>query len=1280
MKSKKCISSSFLRIFTIFILIVESMVISQHHLALAGSPPEEKHQDFDYEIELHELNVRFDMPKHLISATDKMQIQLKSTELTHIAFMLNKGLEIRGISIEGYEGRLEWEGIPGEDEDIQMIRITLPATNPVQGHEGLQPQITPFIEENKSSSPTESETQATAGNKLQTLIVIKVDYEGEIYNPVKTPKELGHLRGDITTGLIAEEGIYLSNGTYWYPTKPRGLSLFKLEAEIRDPYRIVTQGELKERIIKDGASISRWESVIPADGLSLIGGQYIINTKTVDQVEISTYFFKDEVPMSDMFIDAAARYIKMYSEILGRYPYKRFDIVENFFSTGYGMPGFTLLGNYVIKQGQMSLQPGYLDHEIVHSWFGNYVFNDMTKGNWVEAITTYFANYYYKELMLGHDEAISHRGRDCLKYSIRATKEKEYPVRKFMFKTEEFENEIGYTKGSMIFHQLRRTVGDEIFFKTIREFVKRFGGMYAEWDDIQALFEEMSKLGLDWFFSQWLDRNGAPELRLENVEMKGADRGYLIKGEVVQYGEVYRLSLPIYIDFGASAETFDFDTDESRKGFELRVDRAPVSLALDPEYHLFRRIAPDDITPCLNALLEDDDKAFVYPSNKANPENEVYKGLAETASERKGGLLISDAHTESLEKISSSSIFIAGEARNSEYFEAFYDYLPDGVEVGKDYFVIKGERYAGQDYSLLISFRNPVNPSNLVTLYFGLSPDAISRSRYIFFYGWDSYVVFKNGRPIKRGDFTKRVSETVYEFSPSMISSATSEHITSEYIMGHIKRLASEELAGRYPGTKGDGLARDYIIERFKQYNIAPAILSEHKAYEQGFKVRVIDLKDFNISFRKGKKEIAQHGIPLNLSSPGTLKSGIVMAGYGIYDQQSETAYDDYKGIEDQVKGEAVVIMDGMPDFYQGLETKGGEVKDRSPISDIQSLFKKIEAAQKLGASAVVIYTSSDQIDKYSVYLAYPSLVPRSIMEDINKKKKEGKFASIEIELSRMISMSDMPSFEVKVPIILIPYDDPENKEIEKYLKLSKIKNMINKKKRPYSKEIKNLSLDINIEYSAREFPVYNIIGYIEGSDTKLKDEIIVLGAHYDHLGLDEDGNIFYGADDNASGVAAMLEIAGALYGIRSQIKRTVVFVAFGGEEWGLLGSQFFVNNPIFSQNKITSMLNMDSIGRGVPSEVWLIGSSIHPELSLIAERYMKGLGLQEAKNIDRYAFKHGSDHYPFHIKGVPALDFCSTNYRELHKTTDTWEGIDREKVEKIARLVFLTLFELATR
>lgn len=1279
MQPKRCRLIYLLKIFAIFVFI-ESIVISQyHHLAMAGSP-EEKHPDFDYEIELHELNVRFDMPKHLISATDKMKIQLKSAELTHIAFMLNKSLGIREIRIDGYEDHVDWESIPGDDEYIQMIKIALPATNTAQVQQGEQPQITPFTGEEKDLSPLESEIQDTGGNKPQTSMVIKVDYEGEIYNPVKTAKELGHLRGDITTGLISEEGIYLSNGTYWYPTKPKGLSLFKLEAELRDPYRIVAQGELKERISRDGLSISRWESVIPADGLSLVGGQYIINTKAVDQVEISTYFFKEDEAMSDMFIDAAARYIKMYSEILGKYPYKRFDIVENFFSTGYGMPGFTLLGNYVIKQGQMSLQPGYLDHEIVHSWFGNYVFNDMTKGNWVEALTTYCANYYYKELILGHDEAVNHRKRDCLKYSIRATKEKEYPVRKFMFKTEEFENEIGYTKGSMSFHQLRKTVGDEIFFNVIREFVKRFGGGYAEWDDIQALFEEMSKLDLGWFFSQWLDRKGAPELRLENVELKAADKGYLIKGEVVQSGDVYRLSFPIHIDLGGNGETFDFDTDEPRKGFELRVDRAPISLALDPEYHLFRRIAPDDITPCLNALLEDDDKAFVYPSGTANTENEVYKVLAENASERKGGLLISDADTGSLEKISSHSIFIAGEARNSEYFEAFYNYLPDGVKLGKDYFAIDGERYEGQDYSLLISFRNPVDTSNFVTLYFGLSPQAISRSRYIFFYGWDSYVAFKNGRPIKRGDFTKRISETVYEFSPSMISSATSEHITSEYIIGHIKRLASEELAGRYPGTKGDGLARDYIIERFKQYNIAPAIPPEHKAYEQGFKIRVIDLKDSNISFRKGKKEVSQYGIPLNFSSPGTLESGIIMAGYGIYDQQSETAYDDYKGIEDQVKGKAVVIMDGMPDFYKGLETSGYEVKDRSQTTYIQSLFKKIEDAQRLGASAAIIYASSDQIDKYAIYLAYPSLVPKSIMEDINKKKEEGKFASIEIELSRRISMRESPSFEVKIPIILIPYDAPENKEIEKYLKLSKIKNKINMKKKPCSKEIKNLSLDINIEYSDREFPAYNIIGYIEGSDPVLKDEIIVLGAHYDHLGINEEGNIFYGADDNASGVAAMLEIARALYDIRGQIKRTVMFVAFGAEEWGLLGSKFFVNNPISPEKRIVSMLNMDSIGRGAPSEVWLIGSSIHPELSLIAERYMKALGLQEAKNIDGYAFKHGSDHYPFHVKGIPSLDFCSTNYRELHKTTDTWEGIDRGKVEKIARLVFLTLFELATR
>ncbi|MGR3220566.1 MAG: M20/M25/M40 family metallo-hydrolase [Candidatus Anammoxibacter sp.] len=1222
---KKYVSRHLNKLLTTFILL--SAFVFYHNGLFAKEGP--TFNEFSYHIDLHNLDISLDVTNHTIIAKDRMEIALPGSRLDTIAFLLNNGLSINKVVVDGNDRLMEWEETQ-VDEKVKKISVRIPKTG-------------------------------------KDKITITVEYDGEIYDPVITAKELGHLRGDVTAGLISEKGVYLSASTYWYPVKLNELSLFNINVKIADPYRIVTQGELKGRQTKDGFSISKWESHIVADGLALVAGKYIIHSKTVDNVTVSTYFFEEDDSMSDLFLDAAIDYITLYSGILGPYPYKKFDVVENFFSTGYGMPSYTLLGNYVIKRGHRSLQPGYLDHEIVHSWFGNYVFNDASKGNWVEALTTYCANYYYKELKQGKNDAIRHRENASLKYSIRVPKDKEYAVHEFVTKTKPFDNEIGYTKGSMVFHQLRRTIGDDMFFNGLRKLVKTFGGKYAEWEDIRSIFENVSKTNLGWFFFQWIDIKGAPELRLENVLLLPINKGYLIKGEVVQLGDIYNLTIPIHIDLGNETKVFSFNIDTKRKVFEYETDTLPISVVLDPEYHLFRRIADHDITPCFNAFLEDknSEKVLIYPVKGTDAEKETFRELVKTANNRVGGTVISAQ--EVTRKILSSSIFFTGETRRLETCKELFDQLPEEVQIGDDSFTIAGETYKDGEYALLFTYRNPQDRSNFITTYFGLSPQAVSRARYIFFYGWDSYIVFKNGRPVKRGSFRSRKSDTVYDFPVSLTAP-----IKSENIMKHIKFLASAKLAGRYPGTKGSTMAENYIKEKFRQYQIPPVIIDDNDPYEQKFKIAIPDLKDFYITFKNTKtgKSLKQTGIPFNFSPEGNYSADMFFAGYGISDEM----YNDYKNVEDDVKGKAVVILDGTPAFLPKMQ-----------IDQTDLLFTKIALAEKLGAEALIIYASMDQIKEYAPYLAYQSKLPTSLNDVIVRKRQKGTFSSSDMELTGLIAKAKKPAHEIKIPVILMSLEDPAYKSVKKYLKLVKAQKNINKNKRSYSKKITGIKLDMRIEYQAKEIWTQNIVALLEGNDPVLKNEIVVLGAHYDHLGTDENGNVFLGADDNASGVAALLEIARIFGRFREQIKKTVVFVAFGAEEWGLLGSRFFVNNVFadssdFRGKKIVAMLNMDSIGKGDAMKVWIIGSSIYPDLSGVPNKFLKNLGLQEADNIDKYAFTQGSDHYPFHLTGIPAIDFFSTNYRELHKITDTWELIDGTKVEKVCKLAFMTLFDLATR
>lgn len=206
---------------------------------------------------------------------------------------------------------------------------------------------------------------------------------------------------------------------------------------------------------------------------------------------------------------------------------------------------------------------------------------------------------------MGEEAARKHRQDVMQKYAIQVPSLKDYPLRQFEDKQEEVDAQIGYGKGSMVFHMLRQIVGKGPFFSTLRGFAKRFGGKQAGWENIQKVFEEESGKRLYGFFSQWLDRPGGPQLKLENVSYRETSKGYLISGEVVQEGEVYQLLLPIEVDEGLEKKSFLLEVSRGRSFFSTEVPKIPLRISLDPEGHLFRKLYPEEIIPCFNAFLED---------------------------------------------------------------------------------------------------------------------------------------------------------------------------------------------------------------------------------------------------------------------------------------------------------------------------------------------------------------------------------------------------------------------------------------------------------------------------------------------------------------------------------------------------------------------------------------------------------------------------------------------------------------------------------------------------
>jgi aminopeptidase N len=680
---------------------------------------------FSYDLKTHHLKIEIDPAHHFLKAEDRIEIGLDAGGPRIVSFLLHSKLKIKAIMHANTGASIPWSEtlLQGSEKKVDLS-----------------------VAEEKGVLP------------------LSILYEGEIYNPVLKEGGLQFIVGDQTSGIISTEGVYLTSSSHWYPDRPNSMATFKIEAAIREPFRIVTQGELLSEELKQGSWHGVWSYPIPSEGLTLVAGRYAVTTRNVVGVRISTYFFpEDEERYSEMYLDATQEYMSTYTRLLGPFPFKKFDVVQNFFSTGYSFPTFTLLAPEAIRQGKEFLRPGALDHEMVHSWWGHWVGLKRGTGNWLEALTSYCTNYYAVELKEGEEKARDYR-RDLLqKYAIMVPPSKDYPLGQFQGKENEADGQIGYGKGSMVFHMLREKVGKDLFFETLRRFSKEFGARQADWMDIRKTFEKSSGKNLEGFLSQWLDRPGGPRLKLENARYSPSPNGYLVSADLVQEGDLYNLAMPVRVSVSDGDVAFLMDVSKRRNSFSGSVRNKPVELSLDPDYNLFRRLYPEEIVPGLNALLERPGKIFVLPE-KAGEGRQVYQQLAHMAKEKKGGEVLSSKEV-SQEKVMRSSLILFGESWKDPAFARFFSALPEPVRIGGSTFVIGGTRIEGKDESLLLTFHHPFSPGNWVTIYFGNSAAALSRARYIFFYGWDSYIVFKSGRPFFRGQLLPLRSFLVHRFS-----------------------------------------------------------------------------------------------------------------------------------------------------------------------------------------------------------------------------------------------------------------------------------------------------------------------------------------------------------------------------------------------------------------------------------------------------------------------------------------------------------------------------------
>jgi hypothetical protein len=586
-------------------------------------------------------------------------------------------------------------------------------------------------------------------------------YHGVINDPPKEPRHLRFVTPSETAGHIGPEGVYLSSESQWYPDIEGSLSAYRVTAQVPPEWTVVTQGRKTQEATTDGGATSTWVVQDRSEALTLVANKFVTKSRewkgqNGQRVELATYFFPDNADLADEYLDATSNYLDRYVPMLGDYPFEKFAVVENFFASGLGMPSFTLLGSGSIKRHYV--QPYALGHEIVHSWIGNSVFNRAGHGNWVEGLTTYLTNYYWHELSRDARQALEQRRLMMHGYSVYVTPEQDYPVAQFLRKSNERDNAIGYQKAAFVFHLLRREIGDDSFWRGLKMFVSQFRNRAADWGSLEEVFSQESHQDLRWFFVQWVEQSGAPALSLGEISahrVKGDDEreAWRLIVQVQQAGKPFRMAIPLEIIMKETTQTRWMAISQSEDTAEFMLPRQPLRVKLDPDLMTFRRFARDQLPPMLNGYVTDPHKTVVraFPDS-ASPLQQVVARIVQQEAQLPETEKTRVLPVKGATLPPRGSVLVLADADQQRAVQSIVrESCGDLVALGSAGFQIDGQAHEGPLMAVLFSCRRANVPGSVITVLYGVTPQAVAKiSRLLFYYGWQSYVIFDEGAVVMR--------------------------------------------------------------------------------------------------------------------------------------------------------------------------------------------------------------------------------------------------------------------------------------------------------------------------------------------------------------------------------------------------------------------------------------------------------------------------------------------------------------------------------------------------
>jgi hypothetical protein len=414
---------------------------------------------------------------------------------------------------------------------------------------------------------------------------------------------------DVLHGLptIADPGgSFLPSGAGWYPEIGSGPVTYRVSLDLPAGQRGLVPGRLVAERLEAGRYQATFAFTHPAEGIDLIVGPYDVRERIAqraggDPIRFRTYFHPEIADLADEYLSAMGGYVDLYSRWIGPYPFSEFSVVSSPLPTGFGMPTLTYLGTRVLRLP--FIRHTSLGHEILHNWWGNGVYVDYARGNWSEGLTAFMADYTYKKREGAESAREARLG--LLRDVAAVPPGQDTPLRQFTSRTHGTSQVVGYHKGAFVFLMLQDLLGPTVFDEGLRRFWRERQFRRASWADLQRAFEQASGRNLERFFEQWLSRRGAPHFAIEAARAEQVTTGHRIRVTLAQAEPAYAATVPVVVTTVAGREERAFEIMAARQEFVLDVPDRPLSLALDPDFRLLRRLDAAEIPPILRQVILD---------------------------------------------------------------------------------------------------------------------------------------------------------------------------------------------------------------------------------------------------------------------------------------------------------------------------------------------------------------------------------------------------------------------------------------------------------------------------------------------------------------------------------------------------------------------------------------------------------------------------------------------------------------------------------------------------